>query len=192
MALTQIDRDLINRCVERQPGAWRDFVKRFMGLFMHVINHTIHAHSVRAQPDEVEDLCSEIFLEILANDMQVLRKFRGKSSLASYLTIIARRVTLNRLLVKNRSQEFGHVNSHSESLEKAKVGPSPIERIEDRDEIERLMKHLPPEQAEVLKLFHLEGLSYQEIHKQTGIPENTIGSTLSRVRSQLRRDNLRV
>ena len=69
MALTQIDRDLINRCVDRQPGAWRDFVKRFMGLFLHVINHTIHAHSVRAQPDEVDDLCSEIFLEILDNDM---------------------------------------------------------------------------------------------------------------------------
>lgn len=192
MALTQIDRDLINRCVERQPGAWRDFVKRFMGLFIHVINHTIHAHSIRCQPEEVEDLCGEIFVSILANDMQVLRKFRGKSSLASYLTVIARRVTLNRLLVKNRSQVFGHVNSHSESAETANATPSPIARIEDRDEIDRLMKQLPPEQAEILKLFHLQGLSYQEIHNRTGVPESTIGSTLSRVRSQLRQDNLRV
>jgi RNA polymerase sigma-70 factor (ECF subfamily) len=192
MALTQIDRDLINRCLERQSGAWRDFVKRFMGLFIHVINHTIHAHSVRSQPDEIDDLCSEVFVSILADDMRVLRKFRGKSSLASYLTVIARRVTLKRLLQKNRSQAFGHVDAHGDSLEKAKVEVSPIERLEDRDEIDRLMQQLPPQEAEILKLFHLDGLTYQEIHTRTGIPENTIGSTLSRVRSQLKRDNLRV
>jgi len=191
MALTEIDRNLIQRCVEREPGAWQDFVKRFMGLFLHVIKHTLHAHSVRAQPDEVEDLCGEIFLEIISQDFKILKSFRGKSSLASYLTVIARRTTLKCLLRKNRAQALGHVDVHSQSLSHASA-ESVVMRQEELEEIESLMKKLPPEHANVVKMFYLEGLSYSEIHQKTGIPENTIGSILSRSRETLKRDNLQV
>ena len=191
MALTEIDRNLIQRCVEREPGAWRDFVKRFMGLFLHVINHTLHAHSVRAQPDEIEDLCGEIFLEILANDFKVLREFQGKSSLASYLTIISRRITLKALLRKNRSQAMGHVDVHSRSIEQASAESIAMKQ-EELDELEAMIRKLPPEHAAIVKMFFLEGLTYQEIHEKTGVAENTIGSILSRSKEKLKRDNLQV
>jgi RNA polymerase sigma-70 factor (ECF subfamily) len=191
MALTEIDRNLINRCVEREPGAWQDFVKRFMGLFLHVINHTMHAHSVRAQPDEIEDLCGEIFLETISDDFKVLRNFRGKSSLASYLTVIARRTTLKTLLRKNRSQVFGHVDVHSESLQQADAESIAIKQ-EELEELEAFMKKLPPEHAAIVKMFHLEGLTYQEIHDKTGLAESSIGSILSRSRTKLKSDNLQV
>ena len=191
MALTEIDRNLINRCVEREPGAWQDFVKRFMGLFLHVINHTLHAHSVRAQPDEIEDLCGEIFLEIISHDLKVLREFRGKSTLASYLTVIARRTTLKTLLRKNRSQEFGHVDVHSNSLQRAEAESVAIKQ-EDLEELEAFVKKLPPEHAAIVKMYYLQGLTYQEISDKTGVAESTIGSILSRSRDKLRSDNLQV
>ncbi len=92
MALTEIDRTLLKRCLAEEPGAWKDFVDRFIGLFIHVINHVGHSRSVRLTSDDVDDLCAEVFVALLADDFAILRRFRGKSSLATYLTVIARRV----------------------------------------------------------------------------------------------------
>jgi RNA polymerase sigma-70 factor (ECF subfamily) len=39
----------------------------------------------------------------------------------------------------------------------------------------------------VVRLFHLEGKSYQEISTAVGMPENSIGPILSRARDKLRR-----
>ena len=42
-------------------------------------------------------------------------------------------------------------------------------------------------EAQVVRLFHLEGKSYQEISSAIGMPENSIGPILSRARNKLRR-----
>ncbi|GIT29407.1 MAG: hypothetical protein Ct9H300mP1_14530 [Planctomycetaceae bacterium] len=75
MALTEVDRSLLERCLDHPPGAWRDFVDRFIGLFVHVINHTAHARSVRLSTDDVYDLCAEVFLALLADDFAALGDF---------------------------------------------------------------------------------------------------------------------
>ena len=50
MALSEIDRNLLERCLARRPRAWEDFVDRFMGLVIHVVNHTVQARSLRLSP----------------------------------------------------------------------------------------------------------------------------------------------
>src|SRR3954462_14218501 len=92
VALSEIDRSLLDRCLNRQPRAWEDFVDRFLGLVVHVINHTAQGLSITVSGHDLEDLASEVMMAILADDHAVLRRFRGQSSLATYLTVIARRV----------------------------------------------------------------------------------------------------
>ena len=77
VALTEIDRSLLERCLAEEPGAWKDFVDRFIGLFIHVINHSAHARSVRLSPDDIDDLCAEVFVALLADNYGALRRFRG-------------------------------------------------------------------------------------------------------------------
>jgi RNA polymerase sigma-70 factor (ECF subfamily) len=101
VALTAIDRNLLARCLDREPGAWKDFVDRFMGLIVHVIQHTADARSMKLSADDVDDICAEVMLAIVANDFAVLRHFRGQSSLATYLTVVARRICV-RLLARRR------------------------------------------------------------------------------------------
>ena len=47
MVLLDSDRNLVERCLERRPLAWEEFVDRFMGLVVHVVNHSAHARSIR-------------------------------------------------------------------------------------------------------------------------------------------------
>ena len=56
------------------------------------------------------------------------------------------------------------------------------------DEVQKLMDALPQEEAEVVRLYHLEGKSYHEISAHMSIPENSIGPTLSRARAKMRQE----
>ena len=42
-------------------------------------------------------------------------------------------------------------------------------------------------EATVVRMYHLEGKSYQEISHSVGMPENSVGPMLSRARAKLRR-----
>lgn len=186
MALTEIDRNLLKRCLAEEPGAWNDFVDRFIGLFVHVINHTAHARSVRLSQEDTDDLCAEIFLALLNDNYAILRRFRGRSSLATYLTVIARRIVAREIARRRKAEALGHVHAHQASLEQAHVAPHEHDRIDDREEVRQMLQGLPETDAEVIRQFHLEGKSYREISSGLGIPENSIGPTLSRARARLR------
>ncbi len=190
VALTEIDRNLLNRCLAQEPEAWKDFVDRFMGLFIHVIQHSAHARSVRITSHDIDDLCAEIFVTLLANDFATLKNFRGNSSLATYLTVIARRIVVREIAQRRMAEALGHVNAHQSSLEQAHVQPSEERRVDSREEINQLLVHLPSNDAEVVKQFHIEGKTYREISNGLGIPENTIGPLLSRARAKLRRSQM--
>ena len=187
MALSEIDRDLLERCLQRKPRAWEDFVDRFLGLVAHVVNHTARARSVRLAPADRDDLCAEVFLAIIRNDFGLLRNFRGKSSLATYLTVVARRIVVKELLSRMSAARLGD----GSAPHVAQVVPDPHRPVEDRladqEEVQRLLGGLQGTEAQVVRMYHLEGRSYQEISSAVGMPENSIGPILSRARNKMRR-----
>ncbi len=187
LALTEVDRSLLDRCLAHQPGAWEDFVDRFIGLFVHVINHTGHVRSVRLAKPDVDDLCAEIFLALLADDFSVLRRFKGKCSLATYLTVIARRLVVREMAQRRKAEAFGHVSAHHGAGGQGQPRAPHESRIDDRDEVDAMLAGLSPRDAEIVRQFHLEGRSYAEISQRLEIPENSVGPTLARAREQLRR-----
>lgn len=184
VALSEIDRSLLQRCLARKPRAWEDFVDRFLGLVVHVIGHTAQSRSIRLSSQDSEDLAAEVFLAIISNDFAILRRFRGESSLATYLTVIARRVVVRELLKRKTTTSLG------DAAERVAAGANNSatdeERINDRDEVERLLESLHGNEAEVVRMYHLEGKTYQEISSTVGMPENSIGPTLSRARAKMR------
>lgn len=188
MALTEFDRNLLQRCLAEEPGAWRDFVDRFIGLFIHVVNHTAAARSVRLQPDDIDDLCSDVFLALLADDYRALRRFRGQSSLATYLTVVSRRVIVREMIRRRMAEALGHVQGHQSSVEQAHAALD-LQRVDNSEQIERMLQGLSDREASIVRQFHLEGRSYSEISVSVGVPENTIGPTLSRARDQLRKNH---
>ncbi len=166
----------------RKPRAWEDFVDRFMGLVVHVINHTAQCRSINLSSADREDLAAEVFLAIVDNDLAVLRHFQGKSSLATYLTVIARRVVVRKLVEGRSAVALGDMVAQAEAEE-----DEPVQRIGDREEVGRLLGQLQGSEAAVVRMYHLEGKSYQEISHSVGMPENSVGPMLSRARAKLRR-----
>jgi RNA polymerase sigma-70 factor (ECF subfamily) len=187
VALTSLDRELLRRCLAKQPGAWNDFVDRFLGLIYHVVQHTAHLRSMPLKPEDTEDLAAEVLLQIVANDYAALRQFRGESSLATYLTVIARRISVHELARRQAAREVQPATNNHEQYEPEAEDDhaSGLERLE---EVERLLGKLPGREREVVRLHYIEGRTYEEISTELNIPVNTIGPVLSRARKKLRAD----
>jgi RNA polymerase sigma-70 factor (ECF subfamily) len=180
VALSDIDRNLLDRCLARKPRAWEDFVDRFTGLIIHVVNHTARCRSIMLSSADREDLTAEVLLSVVQNDFAVLRHFRGKSSLATYLTVISRRVVVRKLVGSRGATSLG------DAADAAEPEPGAEQRITDREEVEHLMESLDDSEAAVVRMYHLEGKTYQEISRSTGMPTNSVGPTLTRARTKLR------
>ena len=187
MALTAVDRALLHRCLNKEPGAWNDFVDRFLGLVYHVIHHTAHLRSAPLRSEDIEDVAAEVLLQLVSGDYAVLRQFRGQSSLATYLTVIARRICVQELARRAAAREVqpkrdGLVGEpEPEEPPKAQIG------LESLEEVQKLLKKLPAREREVVRLCYLEGRSYEEISTEMHIPVNSIGPILSRARKRLRK-----
>jgi RNA polymerase sigma-70 factor (ECF subfamily) len=179
---------LLRRCFNHEPGAWNEFVDQFLGLIYHVIHHSAHLRSVPLRPEDVEDLAAEILLQLVAKDYHVLREFRGKSSLATYLTVVARRICVQELAKRTAAREVqarrdGQLDrAEAEGPPKAGVG------LETLEEVARLLKKLPARERQVVRLYYLEGRSYEEIATELHVPINSIGPILSRAKKKLRQD----
>jgi len=186
VVLSEIDRHLLDRCLHGKPRAWEDFVDRFLGLVIHVIQHTAQSRSVRLTPDLRDDLAADVFLALLENDFAVLRHFKGKCSLAAYLTVVARRVVV-RSLIQRKAQAATLGDAAAQATDGAAGKRTEEDRLMSRDEAERLLSLLESQEAAVVRMYHLEEKSYQEISQATGIPVNSIGPILSRARSKMRR-----
>lgn len=165
------------------PGAWAEFLDRFGPLLAHVAERAAARRRAPLSTADRDDAVAEIVLECLRDEAGVLRKFAGRSSLATYLTVIARRVTVRRIV---RDLESFRLATGDEPIEPSAPAADLPERIDDREQVESLVDRLDAEEARLVRLHHLEGRSYGEISMQTGLPLGSIGPALSRARAKLR------
>lgn len=183
---TVVDRDLLKRCLNREPGSWNDFVDRFLSLIYHTIGYTAHLRSVRVAPEDVEDVAAEVLLRVCSDNFKLLREFRKECSLATYLAVVARRVCVHEL---TRRQQVRNAINKGESRipeELPDDAPAAQKGLESLEEVEKLLRKLKGKEREIVRLYYLEGRSYEEISTETDVPVNSIGALLSRVRKKLR------
>lgn len=183
---TAVDRDLLKRCLAKDPGSWNDFVDRFLSLIYHVIGYTAHLRSVRVTPEDTEDIAAEVLLKLVADDFRALRDFRGNSSLATYLVVIARRTCVKELARRQGVKDAIRRGESRVPEAEPDDAPAAVKGIERLEEVDKLLKKLGGREREIVRLYYLEGRTYEEISTETDVPVNTIGAVLSRARKKLR------
>lgn len=183
--LSNVDRELLQRCLNRSPGAWEDFINRYLGLVVHVVNDTAATRTLSLSTPVRDDLVSDVFFALVKKDFAVLRRFRGQSSLATYLTVVARRIVVRGLLQRK-------VAGSREATQSAHADPADVSAqteftaAENREEIESALAKLSQQEATAVRMFHLEGRTYREIGETVGMAENSVGPYLTRARAKMR------
>jgi len=105
MSVNHLDHTLLERCLEGQDRAWEDFVDRFLGLVLHVIDHTVAKRNGRLQSEDRNALCEQVFVALGHDQFRLLREFKARSSITTYLAVVVRRIVVRSLL----NQSYGSV-----------------------------------------------------------------------------------
>jgi RNA polymerase sigma-70 factor (ECF subfamily) len=181
-----IDQALVKACLSGDAQAWNTFIQRFGRLIQSVVMKTAQRRGWNITLNEVDELTAEVFAQLVFRNMASLRLFAGRSTLPTYLTVIARRVTVHAAIHQNnRPKTLSQSNSFSEQPDRA---TNPHKHVSQQDEIEHYLKHLSAEDQIVLRMHDLEGHTYSEISRVTGIPINSIGPRLSKARKSIRQN----
>jgi RNA polymerase sigma-70 factor (ECF subfamily) len=114
--------------------------------------------------DDADDAAQETFIRALKN----LHKFRGESSLNTWLYRITMNVCTN-IQRKKRVKEFFGLDDVSDTI--ASDESTPAEQYEDSDfekRFKELLNQLPEKQRETFALRYFDELSYEEISQILG------------------------
>jgi len=173
------DRFLIDRARAGDERAFRELVERYEPRVAATVVGMLGAG------DEAEDVGQETFIRLYRS----LDRFRGDSSLGTYLTRIAINLSLTALKRrKRRTSRFVSRDERERELPETSVDPrGDLERKETALEVTAAVEALAPDHRAVVVLRMIDGLSTRETAEILGIPAGTVMSRLARAMDRLER-----
>lgn len=181
------DLQLVHRLLTGCDAAWRELICKYATLVRTRIQRVAIACGGASDSTSIDDCVAEAFSALLTNDHAALRAFAGRSSLGTYLCVIAARVTMRSALVQRHSTTTANIESQSEIHDTHASDPSQIAITEEqRLRLREKIDGLPSKQRDLVDLFYLQGNSYREISQKLSIPIGSIGPSLKRAEEKLR------
>jgi RNA polymerase sigma-70 factor (ECF subfamily) len=149
-----------------------------------------YAFRLTRDPEQAGDVVSDAFLRVYS----ALKNFRGQSAFSTWLYRIVTNCFLDR---KKRDKDGNNVSLDSSvnigdgeverQYEDDSDGPAEIaERNARETAIQDALGSMPEYQRAMLIMYHVEGLSYEEISEALDLPIGTVKSRLNRARVALR------
>ncbi|HET6382224.1 MAG TPA: sigma-70 family RNA polymerase sigma factor [Armatimonadota bacterium] len=142
--------------------------------------------------DDAADVTQEAFIKAY----RAYGRFRGDSSVYTWLYRIVTNCCKNRLKDRDRAGRYGidsletlrdDDTSEQMQIPDWRYAPEPaLERQELREQVHEAIQSLPPDYRIVIILRDLQGLTYKEISSIVGVPLETVKTRIFRGRAALR------
>ena len=171
----------MRRCLAGRAGAWDEFVRRAKPAVRRGAATALR-RSRPGDPEALDNVEQQVYVELLRDGGRALRGFQGKSDLEGWVAVVAMR-TAFRLLARERGS-----GPLPEILAESPL-PAPGETAERREFLDRLdaaLRRLEPREREILRLSYFDQASYQDIAARLGMPVNSVSPTLARARERLK------
>lgn len=130
---------------------------------------------------EAEDTGQEVFIRFY----KAMHRFRGDSSLATYLTRIAINLSLNALKRRKRKRLLFRDNPPEDHPGLRAPEPGDLD-APDREIVQKALRLLNPPFRSVIVLRLMEGYSTRQTAEILNIPEGTVLSRLARAQKKLK------
>jgi RNA polymerase sigma-70 factor (ECF subfamily) len=174
---------LVQRCAEGDEAACADLVAEHQRMVVQL------AMNLLGDRDEALDLSQEVFLRVF----RTIQRFRGQSSLRTWIYRIAVNQARNRHRFwrrRHRADQVSldqHIATHGEFRSSGELTPDRVlAQKELAQRLQNALDHLPFDQRTAIVLREIDGLSYEEIAFSLGVAVGTVKSRLTRARQALR------
>ncbi len=174
------DEELVKRAQNGDVQAFMALAERYETVIFRL------AFALLRHREDAEDATQDIFVHAF----QRLQTLRDAGSFALWLRRLAIRICLR--YRRRRITELEFVEPlgdeyENEILFRTDLDPeTEAEKAELRMQVRKAIAELPEPFQIVVLLYHMDGLSYDEIAQVLGVPVGTVRSRLSRARAMLR------
>jgi len=134
-----------------------------------------------------EDIAQDAFIKA----WQASEGFQSKSKVSSWLCSIARNAAIDHMRKHNRMVNLGD-NAIPEKPDSSSLSNPLAKMLEDeheatlKNEVETAISKLSPKHAEIIRMYHIEDMSYENIASTLNIPKGSVMSRLFHARKKMR------
>lgn len=170
--------------------AYDELVRTYHASLFHV------AYRMLGDSGEASDAVQEIFLKVFRN----VQRFRGESSLKTWIFRIGLSEILNRLRWWKRRHRYSTVSldddheGRGNGIVVSDSRPTPQQALETKEQdaaIQRALSQLSSDHRSILVLRDIEGFSYSEIADILNVSIGTVKSRLARARADMKKALIR-
>lgn len=177
--------ELVGRLARGETEAWEYFLTRYGPAVTDAARFTLHRVLGTVRAEDADNVVQAVLLALCEKGFHRLRLFQGRSSLKTWLTSVTCRFALNYVRTERRKGSL-RLAPLDETAPLRAPAPTPAAAA-DEEWLQGAIARLPPRERLVLRLYHLDGLSYKEIAAVLRVPVNSVSPLLSRARENLRR-----
>jgi RNA polymerase sigma-70 factor (ECF subfamily) len=177
---------LLRQVADRRPEALAVLYDRYAATLLALGKRILGSLA------DAEEVLQEVFLHVWNH---AGRYDAGRSSVSTWLTLIARSRAIDRLRTRKVVERTHETSAQENPVEHA--SPEGVETVfvhERRERVQREMGKLPEEQRQVLEMAFYEGLSQSEIAARADLPLGTVKTRTLLAMKKLRnglRDEIR-
>ncbi len=187
--------ELLRACIRGDAAARQRLVQEYSGIVSYGVSVIFQQFGRPSRREEIEDLCQDVFLALFDQDARKLRQYQGRNgcSLASWIRVVANRLTIDRLRREGRTISLDDPNSVESSRVReaepdARPGPEPqVEQAQRAARVREMIGQLPPKDQLFVQLFYFQGLPIEEVAETIGITTNAAYVRKMRLHEKLRR-----
>lgn len=185
------DSELLKACFAKDRGAIEEFIRTFSKLVYYSIHRSFKMKGLTPQPEEVEDLFGDVFLNLFESDFSRLKSFEGRNgcTLASWVRLIAGRRSIDYLREKTRDklnitqQDTSFIEDHPTTT------GTPEDKLLEKERMEivsGLLTKLPPDDLLFISLYYDQERSPEDIAEILDISVGTVYSKKHRIGEKLK------
>ena len=176
---TENDIALVEECKNGSQKAFNLIVNKYKDRVFNI------AYRFLGNSSDAEDIMQECFISLHNN----IKKFRGESALFTWIYRIAVNLSKNKLksFSVKKNLRTVPVNETLKETNANRDNPHNIlEKNETDKKLQDAISSLQPDWREVIVLFHIEELSYEEIATIAKCDIGTVKSRIHRARKELK------
>jgi len=180
------DRALVEACGRGDADAFDRLLERSSRLVTATIYRTFNRYGASPAPEDVEDLHNGLFVSLMENGFRRLKQFEGRSSLGSYICVIASRQVVDVLRRRKPDTPLDEVPSGILPA----AAPAFDREMEEADEVRalrELIENMPVSDRLALKLLYERGLTPKNAAKVMGLTPTAFYKKKSRALAKIRR-----
>lgn len=171
----EIEKELLDACKKEERRAQFELYKRCYSVLMSVCMR------YERNKEDAEFMLNQVFYKILTH----LVRYDETAPFEAWI----RRIAINTQIDEFRKKSRSKIDYHEQPMDVAPLTVMDYNEADkkfDAEELERMIRMLPPVSQKVFNLYVIDGYNHKEIGEQLNISEGTSKWHLSSARKKLR------